>query len=394
MTAPPISCPVCRAPAGAPFVEIERVPVFCNVQWPTREEAAAAARGDIRLAFCDDCGMIWNTAFEPGLVEYEAAYENSLHYSDVFRRYAAHLAARLVERYDVRDKDILDIGSGNGDFLTLLCGLGGNRGVGFDPSYRGPDHVAAGAGSVRFVRDLYSSAHAETPADLVCCRHVLEHVVDPAELLATLRRLLATRPDAVLYFEVPAAEYVLEHLSAWDVIYEHCSLFSAPALRRLFVGAGFAIRDLGFSYGGQYLWVEAAPGEVQGAVGGAPESVADLARLSRDFERRFRRLLHDSRAMIDDLAARGPLAVWGAGSKGVTFLNLVASARNGDSVVVVDVNPRKQGKHVAGRGNRILAPHELPEAAPATVLVMNPLYRREVERALADLRLQAPVVVA
>lgn len=394
MSAAPTSCPVCRAPAGVPFVEMERVPVFCNVQWPTREEAAAAARGDIRLVFCDECGMIWNTAFEPGLVEYEAEYENSLHYSDVFRRYAGHLAARLVERYDVRDKDVVDIGSGNGDFLTLLCELGGNRGVGFDPSYKGPDLVAAGAGSVRFVRELYSSAHAETPADLVCCRHVLEHVVDPAELLATLRRSLATQPDAVLYFEVPAAEYVLERLSAWDVIYEHCSLFSAPALGRLFAGAGFAIRDLGFSYGGQYLWVEAAAGEAQGTVGGALESVADLARLAGDFERRFRGLLHDSRTMLDELAARGPLAVWGAGSKGVTFLNVVASARNGDSVVVVDVNPRKQGKHVAGRGDRILAPHELPEAAPATVLVTNPIYRREVERTLADLRLQAPVVVA
>jgi SAM-dependent methyltransferase len=375
-------------------VEIERVPVFCNVQWPTRAEAAAATRGDIRVVFCDACGMIWNTAFEPGLVEYEAAYENSLHYSDVFRRYAAQLAARLVERYDVRDRDIVDIGSGNGDFLTLLCELGGNRGVGFDPSYRGPDLVTAGAGTVRFVRDLYSGAHAETPADLVCCRHVLEHLVDPAELLATLRRSLATRPGAVLYLEVPAAEYVLEHLSGWDVIYEHCSLFSAPALRRLFTRAGFAIRDVGFSYGGQYLWVEAAPGEAQGAVGGAPESVEDLARLAGDFELRFRWLLHDSRALLDELAARGPLAVWGAGSKGVTFLNLVASARNGGSVVVVDVNPRKQGKHVAGRGDRILAPHELPEAAPATVLVTNPLYRREVERTLADLRLQAPVVVA
>jgi SAM-dependent methyltransferase len=394
VTALPTGCPVCRAPAGAPFLEIEQVPVFCNVQWPTREEAAAAARGDIRLAFCDVCGMIWNTAFEPGLVEYEAAYENSLHHSDVFRRYAGELAARLVERYDVRDKDVVDIGCGNGDFLTLLCDLGGNRGVGFDPGYEGPQLVAAGAGSVRFVRDLYSGAHAETAADLVCCRHVLEHVVDPGELLATLRRSLSARPDAVLYFEVPAAEYVLEHLSAWDVIYEHCSLFSAPALRRLFAGAGFAIRDLGFSYGGQYLWVEAAPGEAQGAGGGAPESVADLSRLAGDFERRFGRLLHDSRALLDELAARGPLAVWGAGSKGVTFLNLVAAGRNGDSVVVVDVNPRKQGKHVAGRGDRILAPHELREAAPATVLVTNALYRREVERTLTEFRLEAPVVVA
>jgi SAM-dependent methyltransferase len=387
-------CPVCGTAAGAPFAELQAVPVFCNVLWATREAAEAAPRGDIRLVFCDACGMTWNSAFDPGLVEYAPAYENSLHFSRVFREYAAELAARLVERYDVRGKHVVDIGSGKGEFLSLVCELGGNRGVGFDPSYDGDEVVEAGAGEVRFVRDLYSEAHAHVPADLVCCRHVLEHVPEPARLLEVVRRALDGQRGAVLYFEVPAAEFVLGDLSVWDVIYEHCSLFSAPALRRLFEEAGFEVLDSGLSFGGQYLWIEARPAARVPAAPPAGDEVEAVRMLAARFEERLRATLDRSRARLAELTARGgPLAVWGAGSKGVTFLNLAAPARNGGSLLVVDVNPRKQGKHVAGRGDRVLAPDELRTAGPTGVLVMNPLYRDEIDQALKTMGVDAEVMV-
>lgn len=386
-------CPVCGAPAPEPFVVLEGLPVFCNVLWETADAAAGAARGDIRLACCTTCGMIWNRAFDPDLVEYQPVYENSLHFSEVFRRYAIELARRLLERYDVRDADVVEIGSGKGEFLRLLCELGGNRGVGFDPSYEGDELVEVGAGRVRFIRELYSERHAGVPADLVCCRHVLEHVPDPTRLLRAVRQALETRRDAVLYIEVPAADYVLRELSVWDVIYEHCSLFTVPALRRLVEESRFEILDLGFSYGGQYLWVEARPAARAPTTAPASGEVEAVCRLAAGFDGRLRATLERSRARLAELGARGPLVLWGAGSKGVTFLNLVAPRRGDGSLVVVDVNPRKQGRHVAGRGDRIVAPEELWASEARSVLVMNPLYRSEVEQTVSELGLDAEVVL-
>jgi SAM-dependent methyltransferase len=388
------SCPVCSAPAPSPFAVLERLPVFCNVLWESSEEAARAPRGDIRLACCSECGMTWNRAFDRSLVEYQPAYENSLHFSEVFRRYASDLARRLVDRYDVRDADVVEIGSGKGEFLRLLCELGGNRGVGFDPSYEGDELVAAGAGRARFVRELYSEEHSALPADLVCCRHVLEHVPDPARLLRSVRRALERQRGAVVYFEVPAAEFVLGDLAVWDVIYEHCSLFSAPALRRLFEESGFDVLDAGFSYGGQYLWVEARPTERKPVSPAEPGAVEAVGRLAAAFESRLQGTLEQSRARLSELGARGPLALWGAGSKGVTFLNLVAPPPGGGSLVVVDVNPRKQGKHVAGRGDPIVGPEALPSSGATSILVMNPLYRDEIEQTVRKLGLEAEVVLA
>jgi hypothetical protein len=96
-------CPVCDADEVKGFLEIPRVPVYCNVLWPSREEALAAPRGDLDLAYCGGCGHVFNRRFDPGLVEYTGDYENSLHYSPRFQEYADKLAADLIARHDLHD---------------------------------------------------------------------------------------------------------------------------------------------------------------------------------------------------------------------------------------------------------------------------------------------------
>ena len=72
----------------------------------------------------------------------------------------------------------------------------------------------------------------------------------------------------------------------------------------------------------------------------------------------------------------GPLAVWGAGAKGVAFLNVLDPDA---SLVetVIDINPRKQGGFVPGTGHPIHGVDGLREAGTSSVLVMNPGYAAE-----------------
>jgi SAM-dependent methyltransferase len=368
------ACSVCGRGDLEPFLEVGRVPVFCNVLWPTREEALDAPRGDIALAFCSGCGMVRNLAFDPELVRYSPGYENSLHFSPSFQRFAEDLARRLIDRYDLREKHVIDVGCGQGDFLTLLCELGGNRGVGFDPSRAGTTN----SGNPSFVRGFY----AGEPADFICCRHVLEHVETPRELLDVLA------PGATVYFEVPDGGYMLREASVWDLIYEHPSYFTAPALARLFEDQGFGVLDLGDSFGGQYLYIEAAQGRESRARGGSPE---DLAPLVHEFARRYEQKTVDGTRRLDRFAERGSrVAVWGAGSKGVSFLNMIGG---GERVAgVVDINPRKHGRFVPGTGQRIEAPDALRHSGVDIVLAMNRLYVDEIRRSLRELGVDADVV--
>ena len=384
-------CPVCGTSGAGVFFEALQVPVHCNVLWPTQAEALAAPRGDIRLAFCEACGHIFNVAFDPSLMTYTQQYENSLHFSPRFQQFAESLAARLVERYNLHGKDIIEIGCGKGDFLRLLCELGGNRGVGFDPSYDPALMDGDLPDGLTFVQDFYSPHYADYKADLICCRHVLEHIEQPTAFIANVRRAVGTQ-DAALYFEVPNVLYTLRDRGIWDVIYEHPSYYSAASLGALFTASGFDVHSLEETYQGQFLSVEATPAAA--AVGRQHAATSDrqaMRRLVSSFAESYRTKVSAWQRTLANITTAGQRAViWGAGSKGVTFLNTL---RAQDSIgFVVDINPRKQGQYVAGTGQEIVPPEFLQEYRPDVVIVMNPIYMQEIQQMTADLGLMPTLI--
>lgn len=385
-------CLVCGAAEVRAFVEVPRVPVFCNVAWRTRVEALGAPRGDIRLGLCSRCGYIFNLAFDPRRVEYTEAYENCLHVSQRFRRYARDLAERLVGAYGLHRKEIVEIGCGNGDFLALLCDLGRNRGYGFDPSYAGGPAERRG-GPVTIIPEPYSERHGDRAVDFLCCRHTLEHVDDPQAFLGVVRRALGSRKNVPVFFEVPDALAIVRDLAIWDLVYEHRSYFTATSLQRAFGEAGFDVHRTGSAFGGQYLSVEATPAAgAPGAWSADPGQLAELRRQAAEFARRFEKKVRRWRSAIGRLVKAGRrVAVWGAGSKGVTFLNTLGLA---DLEYVVDLNPRKQGKHVAGTGQRIVPPDFLRDYRPDVVVVMNPIYLGECRQLARQLGVRAQLVGA
>ena len=107
------------------------------------------------------------------------------------------------------------------------------------------------------MRSYYGSDSADVHADVVICRHVIEHIPDPGVLLGAIRGALAQSPSAFLFFETPTVEWILRNRTFWDFFYEHCSLFSVNSLTTAFQQAGFQVMRVAPEFGGQYLWLEA-----------------------------------------------------------------------------------------------------------------------------------------
>jgi 2-polyprenyl-3-methyl-5-hydroxy-6-metoxy-1,4-benzoquinol methylase len=390
--APNRTCLICSGTDLLPVLEIPGVPVLCNRLLAHREEALAVARGDIDLVACRSCGHLFNRAFDPALVGYEGSYDNALHFSGRYQRYATATARRLVRRYDLRGRRIVEIGCGRGDFLRLLCGLGGSRGVGYDPSAQVNPLAQPSTGTesddVTIIGDIYR-AGATQGAHFVCCRHVLEHLLDPVAVLRAVGEDLK-RTEGAAFFEVPDASLVLDQLSVWDVIYEHVSYFSRSSLVAAFAQAGLSVRDVQSAFGGQFLWAEAVAGAGANASPASPSPAHHASVAS--FAERVDRLLSHWRTRIADYRRDGVrLALWGAGSKGVMFLNLLQLNDTDDLPYVVDINPRKTGCHIAGTGQRIIAPSDLRHYQPDVVLVMNPEYRGEIARSLREHEVRARI---
>ena len=161
--------------------------------------------------------------------------------------------------YALRGRFVVDVGCGRGDFLALVCRLGGNRGRGYDRSCP-PDAAAIAEGlDVTFVPEFFSPTIVLPPIDLLCCRQVLEHIADPAAFLAEIVASPAVTGDTILFFEVPNAAYTFEDDGIWDLIYEHCSYFTASSLVALFERCGLEVIATRELYSGQYLGIEARP---------------------------------------------------------------------------------------------------------------------------------------
>ncbi len=366
-------CAVCAAPLPPPSLRVPDVVVDASLLPASPAEARAVPRGELALARCPTCGLIRNLAFDPDLVRYEPEYNASQWASPAFRRFAEDLARDLVDRYDLDGGRVLEVGCGRGELLAVLRSAGVAVAVGVDPSFP-PEAAAELPDGVSVLAEHFSPAHASLGGDAVLCRQTLEHLEDPLTLVRTLRHGFPAG-SRVLYVDVPDAAAVFGGSSTWDLVYPHVNYFEQGTLVRLLVEGGFSVLSSGVTFGGQFAFAEAVPGSDAPSVPAGP-GPADLAHLGRR--------VRQERARMSELAEAGRrVALWGAGARGVTFLDLVDEPRAVGAVV--DLNPAKQGRYLPGSGHRIREPAELLEFRPDVVLLPNPVYREEVAGMLSGL---------
>ncbi len=288
----------------------------------------------------------------------------------------------------VRGREVLEVGCGSGDFLRRLCRAGENRGLGFDPVARGGSFDDGGG--VRIEPRHVPTGPLPRPMDVALSRHVIEHLPEPVAFLALARQWLGSNPDGRLYLETPGLEWILENAAIWDLFYEHACYLGERSLRNALALAGLRVVSGERVFGGQYLWIVAAP--VPSSIEIEPPSAEDLALLDR-FAARVESDTEVWRKRVGAWAADGDVAVWSAGAKGATFLHLVDPDR-ASIRLAVDVHPGKQGRFVAGTGHAVVAPDFASLDGVRTLIVMNPNYRDEVEHTIATIGLDARIEVA
>jgi hypothetical protein len=184
--------------------------------------------------------------------------------------------------------------------------------------------------------------------------------------------------------------WVLEKMMVQDFFYEHCSYFTESSLRFALEHAGFTRVATRPTFEGQYLWATAEydPAAPPAEPHRDPTAVVAAVERFQRYEENNGGALH---AKLEELRLGGSVAIWGAGAKGVTYLNMVDP--DGERIdCVVDVNPKKQGKFVAGTGHPIVSPEQMVARGVRGVLVMNPIYLDEIRKMIHAL--DPDVVVA
>lgn len=328
---------------------IRGLPVFQNKMFADRAAALACPKGDVTLVQDMDTGLIFNSAFDAGLLEYDADYQNEQACSDVFRRHLEDVKA-IIQRY-FSGKPLIEVGCGKGYFLEYMR-RAGQEITGIDPAYEGNNAKVIKA---------YFEANLGLSAEGIVLRHVLEHIPNPFAFLSAIAD--ANGGKGQIYIEAPCFDWICEHRAWFDIFYEHVNYFRLADFRRMFG----KVYESGRIFGGQYLYV-----------------VADLAALQKPAldQRDIFAFPADFLSDIDRVAAiaKGKRnAIWGGASKGVIFaLYMRRAGVNID--LVIDINPAKQNKFIAGSGLRISSPEEGIQMLQAgdQVFVMNSNYLQEI----------------
>lgn len=365
------NCPICNNKQLKVFLERKDVPVHQNLLMHQYEAAKSIKKGELKFVTCEKCGFVFNQKFDFALLNYGENYDNTQSFSEHFESYLDDLVKKLVEEKGIKNCTILEIGCGKGHFLKKLVNYpeANNQGYGFDPSYVGP--LSDLDGKLKFQKKYYDDTCHKIKADVIICRHVIEHIQEPLLILETLYKNLQPGSKTRIFFETPCVEWILKNQVIWDFFYEHCSLFTAQSLSTAFELKGFTVDSVEHIFGNQYLWLEAHLEQSNHI-----HFMHNIVDLCLEYAKSEQELIDNWSYRLNLESKGSKIALWGAGAKGATFANLCdPHATLFDCIV--DVNPNKQNCYIPGTGHSIVAPEDLALRHVKKAVLMNPNYLDE-----------------
>lgn len=385
-------CPACESAALRELLHIPAIPVQSCVLLDSAEEGAEFPRNEMRLTFCEACGFVFNSAFDERLIDYASTTEESQHFSDTFNAFARKLVSEIASIWNLDGSKVLEIGCGKGDFLRELCMEAPCDALGVDPGFIAKRLEQIEGASLRFQREYFDPETVAMNPDLVICRHTLEHIGPVKGFLEDIHSVVSGNPHAGLFFETPDVGRVLREGAFWDIYFEHCSYFTPGVHARLFRATGFDVTALRLDYDGQYIIQNARlAADTASPACPAEEPFEELSSWADAFPEKVAETMEYWREFTMSRHRSGQrVVVWGGGSKCVSFLTTLGVGSHVSGVV--DINPYKQNRYLPGTGLRVEAPQDLIDAPPDTVIIMNPIYLKEITASLARMGLSPEIV--
>lgn len=344
-------CNVCNSHSLVSLYSIDSLPLFQNKVFPLESLAKSQETASVNLCQCQDCGFVFNAAFDGSKMDYNQEYQNEQNYSQAFVNHLEDVCDYL-ESKNFKDKNIVEIGCGKGYFVELLQKRGFCNVYGFDPAYEGENP--------KIVKDYFSAEYKSLNADLVIMRHVLEHIEKPLAFLRMIQSACSNKTKILI--EVPDFDWITSNKAFWDIYFEHCNYFDSYFLKSFFENT--TIKNL---FGGQYLL-----------------ALADITTLKVPSNpyRYSENIFYESIQKIHNfLSTHNSSIVWGASSKGVTLLNLLDKDKKYIDYCI-DINPKKQNYFIATTGHKIYSPDILESRdimkKDLSIIVTNQNYLNEI----------------
>ena len=327
------------------------VPIFQNKVYVLEEEAKQAEIGNVLLVQSKNSGFIYNKNFNAALMNYDANYNNEQANSVAFQTHLDTVLQKLLS-FGIKGKKVVEVGCGKAVFFEKMLREGIDC-IGFDPTYEGNNPA--------IIKDYFSEKYNQINADVIIMRHTLEHIPEPFSFLHTIAKANNYRGN--IFIEVPTFDWIKNKQAFWDIFYEHCNYFTEESLSLMFNDT-----ITGNFFGGQYIYLWGDLSKLKNTIALNKNSNYNVEKIFNQKFEHYQNLLSKNNSA----------AVWGAGAKGSTFLNLLDKEML-NVQYVIDINPAKQNKFIARVAHKINAPSILETNPVENIIVMNENYLEEIK---------------
>ena len=317
--------------------------------FPLKEELEIENKYPLNLLFCKKCSLVQTDSFiEPQILFEDYRYISSVGLSNHFKE----VASILDDRYDVKGKNILEIGCNDGVLLEPLSKLGANV-EGVDPA-KNIVKLAKDKGlnvfEEYFNDETFGGEEFKSKYDLVLSNNTFAHIPDIQSVVRGVKHVL--KSDGEFIFEVHYLQSLITG-KQWDNIYhEHIFYHSITGLNNLFEKYDMTIVDfeeIPIHSGSIRVTVanksKLIPNKVVRRIILESETVANVEYL-RNYGEDVRNHITNFNDTIEELKKNHSIAGYGASGRANMFCNL--TDLNSDIVkFIVDESPERCGRYIA-----------------------------------------------
>jgi len=342
------NCSACNSTEFQTILDLGVVPLAGY--FPSEGELDKESKYPLKLVVCKKCKLVQtDSMINPKLLFEDYRYLSSIGLSKHFEK----VASMLDDKYDIKDKDILEIGCNDGVLLKPLSDLGANA-VGIDPA-KNVVKIAKDKGlkvhngyfsyeDLEYYHDIF-----ENRFDLVLSNNTLAHIIDIRDIVKGVNHVL--KPTGDFIFEVHYLKSLIEG-NQWDNIYhEHIYYYSITALNNMFKSYGMTITD--------FEEIPIHSGSIRVTVRNSkldlPKKIIDRIELESDticnldylgqYSEDVKKHISDFNKTLNELQVEN-VGGYGASGRANMFCNVTGLTEDNIDFIV-DESPERCGRYIA-----------------------------------------------
>ncbi len=370
-------CIACRRQLPAKPVFLLRNAPASAQNIPHESEVLKDRGMDLKLYQCSHCGLV---QFDCEPVSYYRDVIRAGGFTTTMKELRRRQYSHLIETYHLEGKRFLEVGCGQGEFLSMLGE--------FPVKAYGMEHRTelvskarkagltvwqefAGEPDQVFGKGEDVPPDVSGPFDVFLSFNFLEHQPEPDTMLKAIRNNLTEGGMGLI--TVPALEYILEQGSYYELLRDHIAYYSFRTLRRLLERNGFLVLEEEMVNRDTIsMIVKKAPeGEKM------PEGEMAPAAFSDSLLRGYEITLGELEELAGRLLREGrTLAVWGASHQGFTLASTTCLGRT--ARYMIDSAPFKQGRFAPASHLPIVEPDHFFAEPVDEILIVAPGYTDEI----------------